>query len=915
VARARDADDWDRDLEAARSSEAQVARALSLHPFVSHLADYTAEMDVLDFEFRFERERVRVDVKEKRTRYTRDYREMWPEVPEPELFILDETAFKALMWEEGLGYLLIHDVPQDRWLVMGPWEIALGPRRRFQRLGDKGSGDFLKGKLLLDLRTASASSRNLSVDELLRVVELSRRARRQVEPIRLRVREVIPVVPRPVPRPGVSSTAQTAPPRGPTPEPRQSPRSGEEQTDNDWGGLSSELVASVTAKWGWAAPTEVQSLAFPAVLAGDNVLVLAPTAGGKTESALLPVLDLVRFGGWSAPSVIMVSPLKALLDDQLVRYRQAAALTGATVFAWHGDIGRDQRRQFRENPADILLTTPESLEQLLGRPAGDGGSLFAGVRAVIVDEVHSFVGTPRGGQLISLLERLDQRSNGDIQRIGLSATVGNPTAVVEWLSGSSLRDPQVIKAYKPMKGEELSILTYQSLDEVVSLIQEATDSQKALVFAPSRRRAEELAHALGVAVHHSSISGEGRARAVQELKEGSSACVVATASLEMGIDIGDIDLVVNDGAPSDPGSYLQRLGRAGRRTGNRRMVLTVGDADSLLLVLAVVARARRGDLEAVSPGRGARLVIGQQVLSLVFEQTTVKRSDVREFLGWSPTFRRLQEDIEQTIDHLISDGWLVVAGGYLVAGPQAHSRFGGASFVHLLATFDGGAGATVVDMAGTRLGSLDWNQVVDDSGQPRPQSVVLGGKAWLPVSIDRSAGTVTVMPAEKGRPPSWRGPSIDVGRRTWEAAREILISTEVPAGSDERTIDWLATLRRNWAPRLEAPVRGTPDGTTVDSFAGVSVHQAVLRALAVEGSADGPSCLVSSDPSIAAQLAGSALDQWDRTIGVEAKFQATKLSIRHKELCAPAILLAEAEEYHVDREGIRNVLELITRHP
>ena len=907
MARAREAGDWNRDLAAARASEAHVKAALSTHPRVSHLADFTAEMDVLDFEFRFEGERVRVDVKEKRASFTRDYREVWPEVPEPELFILDETAFKALMWEEGLGYLLIHDIPRSRWLVMGPWEIALGPRRRFQRLGDKGSGAFRKGKLLLDLRTASATTRELSVDELLRVVGESRRARRQVEPFQLRDRQIIPVVPTPRREPGrpllgqqrqsLSSTEQAAPVEG--------------ESGAEWGELSAELVAAVRDKWGWAAPTEAQALTFPHVLAGDNVLVLAPTAGGKTESALLPVLDLLRFAAWEPPSVVMISPLKALLDDQLTRYRNAASLTGATVFAWHGDVGREQRREFSEHPADILLTTPESLEQLLGRPGGDGGSLFAGIRAVIVDEVHSFAGTPRGGQLVSLLERLDQRANADIQRIGLSATVADPVAVLEWLSGSSLRECHVVKAYRAMKGEELSFATYESLDEAVSLVKEVTSSQKAIVFAPSRRRAEELAHHLGVAVHHSSISGEGRTRAVRALKDGSSGCVVATASLEMGIDIGDVDLVVNDGAPCGPESYLQRLGRAGRRTGNRRMLVTVGDPDSLLLALAVVARARRGDLEDVPPGRGARLVIAQQLLSLTFEQTTVKRADVRELLCWSPTFRHLEDDIEQTIDHLFGAGWLVVAGGYLVAGPEAHARFGGAGFVRLLATFDGASGALVVDRAGTRLGSLDWNQVADEAGQPRPEPVVLGGKPWLPVSIDRAAGTVTVVPADDGRPPSWRGPSIDVGRKTWEAAREILTSTDVPAGSDRRAGEWLEELRRRWAPRLASPVRPTADGTTVDSFVGVSVHQALLRALAAQGSADGPSCLLSIAPRVAAKLAASAIDAWSQTIRAEAEYRARQLSIRHKELCAPAVLLAEAEEYHVDREGLRAVLELI----
>ncbi len=896
-------EDWERDVNAARAIEAAVGRALSEHPAVSHRADYTREVDGLDFEFRFEGGRVRVDVKEKRQPLSAEYAALWPEVPGRELFVLDETCFRALMWAEGLGYLLVRDVPANRWHVLGPWELSLGPRRRFDRRGDRGAGEFLKGKLLLDLRTAAHTSPDLSVDGLLRVVRASRQALRQVRAFPVRGRSQLPVIPKlQEVELRYEQSLETAKP----PDRREI-----DEVDPRWAGLDPSLVATIKSKWGWEEPTAVQSLALPLVLAGANVLILAPTAGGKTEAALLPLLDIHRQSGWTAPSILMISPLKALLDDQLIRYRNAAALTGATVFAWHGDVGRDDRNAFRDRPTDILLTTPESLEQLLSRPDGDATRLFGRVRAVVVDEVHVFAGTPRGAQLAALIERIEQRSNADLQRIGLSATVGNPDQVLEWLHGGSQRVAELVQAGQPMKGEELSISSYETTVEASAMIGDAVAGKRALVFAPSRRRAEELANALGVAVHHSSVAAAGRAEAVDRLAEGASGCVVATSSLELGIDIGDIELIVNDGSPSDPSSYLQRLGRGGRRDGNRRMLLTVGDADSLLLALAVVTRARRGDLDPIPPGRGARVVLGQQILALAFERTAFFPGDVREYLRWSPLFAPLGGGIDATIAHLVANGWLAAVGEHLVVGPAAHNRFGGRGFTDLLATFAGSTGATVIDQNGSRVGTLDWRQVTDTSGDPRPNPVVLAGRSWTVVSVDRPAGTVTVSPAAGGRVPSWRGPSLEVGRATWQAAREILTATEVPVTADARALGWLEDLRRTWAPRLADPVRTEPPGTVVDAFAGTRVHRAVLAALDLDGSADGPSCRFNAPLPVVTDRARLAVEAWDEVVEAEAARQSTKLAVRHRELVAPSVLLAEAREYYVDRDGLRQALSLV----
>ena len=880
--------------------ERAVAQALSAHPAVSHLADYTAEMDELDFEFRFDGGRVRLDVKEKRQPLSSDVVDLWRDVPSAELLVLDETCFRALIWAEGLGYLLVHDVPAGRWHVFGPWELCLGPRRRFERRGDRGAGQFLKGKLLVDMRTAAMTSPELSVDRVLDVVRASRRALRQVRAVSIQGRGSVPVIPRLVE------------PEDPTRPPMRQMVAADDAAEVDprWAGLDPALVASIKSRWGWDEPTAVQFRAFPLVLRGVNTLILAPTASGKTEAALLPLLDVHHQGGWQAPSILMISPLKALLDDQLVRYRKAAALAGATVFAWHGDVGRDDRNAFRNDPADILLTTPESLEQLLSRPGGDN-RLLSRLQAVVVDEVHVFAGTARGAQLASMLERIDQRSNTDIQRLGLSATVGNPASVLQWLHGGSQRQSEVVEAGQPMKGEELAIASYEAVAEAATLIGEAVAGRRALVFAPSRRRAEQLANALGVSVHHSSIAATGRTEAIERLTEGTSGCVVATSSLELGIDIGDIEMVVNDGAPSDPGSYLQRLGRAGRRDGNRRMLLTVGDPDSLLLALSVVARARRGDLDPLPPARGARLVLGQQILALAFEHTALLHSDIKEYLRWSPLFGPLETDIEATTAHLVASGWLAPVGDHLVVGPLGQNRFGGRNFTDLLATFQGTTGAAVIGPDGARVGTLDWSQVTDSTGDARSEAVVLAGKPWTVVSVDRSAGSVTVVPASRGRAPSWRGPFLEVGRATWEAAREILAATDVPVTADERALRWLEELRHTWAPRLADPVREDAGWTLVDAFAGAQVHRVLLAAAGADGSADGPTCRMKSSLEATATAARRALDSWEQVVEAEAARQATKLAVRHPELVAPSVLLAEAREFHVDTDGLRGALSLI----
>ena len=203
------------------------------------------------------------------------------------------------------------------------------------------------------------------------------------------------------------------------------------------GGLHPTLAYHVVNTLGWTALRPLQRDALGPVLRGDDALLLAPTAGGKTEAAAFPVLTRMAAEGWTGLSVIYLCPLKALLNNLLPRLEVYGAWAGRRVALWHGDTPASRRKSMLADPPDLLLTTPESLESMLVSTSVDHRRLFADLRAVIVDEVHAFGAGDRGWHLIAVLERLSRIAGRPLQRIGLSATVGNPAELLTWLQGSA----------------------------------------------------------------------------------------------------------------------------------------------------------------------------------------------------------------------------------------------------------------------------------------------------------------------------------------------------------------------------------------------------------------------------------------------------------------------------------------------
>src|SRR5690554_6949389 len=210
---------------------------------------------------------------------------------------------------------------------------------------------------------------------------------------------------------------------------------GEQPTPFDL--LHPAVQHHVVNNLGWRSLRPLQEATIQPILAGEHVIATAPTAGGKTEAAILPVLSRMLSEDWRGLTVLYVCPLRALLNNLYERLDRYATLVGRRVGLWHGDIGQPERRRLLADPPDILLTTPESLESMLVSSGVDHRRWFLEVRVAIIDEIHAFAGDDRGWHLLAVLERVSRLARHDLQRIGLSATLGNPDELLEWLTRTS----------------------------------------------------------------------------------------------------------------------------------------------------------------------------------------------------------------------------------------------------------------------------------------------------------------------------------------------------------------------------------------------------------------------------------------------------------------------------------------------
>lgn len=605
-----------------------------------------------------------------------------------------------------------------------------------------------------------------------------------------------------------------------------------------------DFFSPATRRWfdqSFAAPTEVQRLGWDRIHAGENALLIAPTGSGKTLAAFLYALDRLARPEADAEAgvrVVYVSPLKALVYDiernlrvPLAGIRRAAAaleqpLRVPTVDVRTGDTPQSDRRRQARDPNDILVTTPESLFLILGSQQRE---TLRTVRWVIVDEIHAMAATKRGAHLSLSLERLSALAEQDPQRIGLSATARPAEEVARFLGGDrpvSVVDAHVapkldLRVVVPVEDMTRPVVEtedggYAVLEEgqrpsgsLVLAEEEETTRQfgiwpavyprilelvrghrSTIVFVNSRGLCERLAHRLNelageelVRAHHGSLAHEQRRVIEEGLKAGTLRGIVATSSLELGIDMGAVDLVVLVESPGSVASGLQRVGRAGHGVGEVSIGRIFPKHRGDLLEAAVVsARMRDGAIEALRVPRNPLDVLAQHVVAMVAVQDWPV-AELATLVRRSASFRELPEGGLTGVLDMLSG--LYPSHDFADLRPRVHwdrerevlqARRGARMLAAVNAGTipDRGLYGVYLGEDGPRVGELDEEMVHETQAG---QTFTLGATTWRIVDIDRNRVTVEPAPGEPGRLPFWKGEGpgrpLELGRALGAFTREI----------------------------------------------------------------------------------------------------------------------------------------------
>ncbi len=576
--------------------------------------------------------------------------------------------------------------------------------------------------------------------------------------------------------------------------------------DSAFSRYPSRLQTAIAASLGWTSLRPVQELASHAILDGKNTVILAPTAGGKTEAAVFPLLAQIVQQEPEAVGILYVAPLKALLNNQAERLGRYTEMVGLTRFLWHGDIPDQQKRHFLKRPATLLMTTPESLEVMLLSPKVPVADLFCDLRALIVDEIHALAGSDRGTHLLSVFERLVRYTPNDVQRIGLSATVGNPAEILHWLQGSSTRSHCIVSPPKLTSPKDIRVQLRSSIPEIARDASQSAQGKKSLFFCQSRALAESIAECMqgsgvDVFVHHGSVSAEERQAAEDSFHKGTNTCIVCTSTLELGIDVGDLDSVLQANAPSTVSAFLQRLGRTGRRSGRRaNTTFYCEHSEAVLQAIAIVELAKKGWVESAQVQTRAWPVLVHQVLALCLQFKGIPIERCWEQLSRVPDFSGIERtEFDGLIQHLIRERYLFLAGGLLSMGEKAEKTFGRRNFMEIYAVFSSPVLYKVKTEAGYFVGSLEQDFV--DKLVADASSFLLGGRAWTVSRIDHFERTIAAYPAPSGRRPTWGGFSPQLlGFEVCRQISEILSAPEPVPFIDDSAQRALSEMRDKMRP-------------------------------------------------------------------------------------------------------------------
>jgi ATP-dependent Lhr-like helicase len=592
--------------------------------------------------------------------------------------------------------------------------------------------------------------------------------------------------------------------------------------------------------WSDLRPFQIDTMA--SILdSSSDVLISAPTASGKTEAALLPLVSICLERPAPGIRILYVIPLKALANDLDRRIESISERTGLPVHRWHGDVSQSRKMKLGDNPSGVLLVTPESLEAMFVNRPHRLADFFDGLEAAVIDEVHAYVGTERGAQLRSLLARLELLLGRRVRRIGLSATVGDlqetaaflqsvDATAVELIQGGKHREVEVrVRTFDPADGERLS--------DAADAILMATDSNSA-VFCNSRAAVEfwtvrlsDRATSRFVGAHHGSLSKEHRESVERELRSGTRpATVVATSTLELGLDIGALAYVAQVGPPPSVAALHQRAGRAGRREASSLtdVILLSAQADAessleeclqtdVLQAIAAVELQREGWCEAPVTSALHLSTAVQQIVSMICERGGCAEDWLFQALCVDGSFWMVSREVfRDVIEDLIERSVLVRAmddSAFLRLGDEGERLISHYKFFAAFSTpteyrvvAENGCIGTVVPAKSLKPGA----------------PLLFAGRRWRITAVSHAAKLVQVVASGGDHPPRFPGSLIPVANEVVRRMLDLYQREDLPSFGDSLTLLRLREARCHFqaAGLTEQRILANPNGATLFPWLG-----------------------------------------------------------------------------------------------
>lgn len=608
--------------------------------------------------------------------------------------------------------------------------------------------------------------------------------------------------------------------------------------------LLSEPIRKYIRDKGWEQLRPIQNAAITKIMTSDNNFILVSrTASGKTEAAFLPLLSKINFNE-SGVQILYISPLIALINDQFYRIEELCKNLEIPVTKWHGEANRTLKNKLLKEPNGIVLITPESLEAMFVNKPYDVKLLFANLKYVVIDEIHSFIGTDRGTQLKSILSRLQTINNKSFSIVGLSATMseennfsevkeftGNPEKTTILIDRASKEIDTAFRFFKSDK-EELPL-------ELLKDLYLETKDDKVLIFPNSRGRVEEVAVKLkkisdrvkghsNYFSHHSSVDREVREYVEFFAKNNKreNFCISCTSTLELGIDIGTVDEVVQIDATHSIASLIQRVGRSGRKDGkNSSLFLYATGQWSLLQSVACWLLYEEKFIEPSENNDKPYDILVHQALSITKGHSGLLLSELLKQLKENAAFRQIElQDIQEILDYLIEIDFLEKLQNEVIIGVEGEKIVNSRDFYSVFKTEEN----FKVVHAGNTVGSLPFSpQIIEE------ENILLAAKIWKIKFIDHKAKKIEVTPTNDGKKPVFFGGGAIVYHKIREKMLEILYSDREYDFLDEASLQEIEIMRKDFSifnlknTAIDRPLLITERNLEFFTFSGTKVNRAI----------------------------------------------------------------------------------------